>query len=68
MIMAHKTMTNNRDKCGIVKEAKGSKIKGIDKFSYNNDRAAESEAKYSLFTSLPRLILEWLIVFGMFVS
>ena len=23
-------MTNNRDKCGIVKEAKGSKIKGID--------------------------------------
>jgi ATP-binding cassette, subfamily B, bacterial PglK len=39
----------------------------IDKFSYNNDRAAESEAKYSLFTSLPRLILEWLIVFGMFV-
>mgnify|MGYP003979951033 CR=1 FL=1 len=30
MIMVHKTMTNNRDKCGIVKEAKGSKIKGID--------------------------------------
>jgi|TARA_R110000796_G_scaffold166628_1_gene283553 hypothetical protein len=28
--MTNKPMTNNRNKCGIVKEVKGSKIKSID--------------------------------------
>ena len=39
----------------------------IKSFTSNNNKTASAEAKHSFFLSLPKITLEWLIVFGMFV-